>query len=100
MGAPRSARRGRRRACRRPATSASACRIAPQCDRIHAMRPKDDWDLADERGEAPPGPVVADGPSGWQAIDRLDAERAAAIRRRLEERLAQLDPELGAVERQ
>ncbi len=64
------------------------------------MRPKDDWDLADERGEAPPGPVVAAGPSGWQAIDRLDAERAAAIRRRLEERLAQLDRELGAVERQ
>ncbi|HEV8632644.1 MAG TPA: hypothetical protein VG370_00170, partial [Chloroflexota bacterium] len=63
------------------------------------MPPKDDWDLADERGEAPTRPVVAGRPSGWQAVERLDEERAGAIRRRLEERLEQLDRELGEIER-
>jgi DnaK suppressor protein len=64
------------------------------------VRPKDDWDLADERGEVPTRPTAAGGQSPWQVIERLDEERAVAIRRRLEERLAQLDRELGEVERQ
>ena len=61
------------------------------------MRPKDDWDLADERGEPPARPV---GPSGWQAVERLDEARSDAIRRRLEGRLAELDRELSELERQ
>jgi len=64
------------------------------------VRPKDDWDLADERGEAPTRPFAASGPSGWPTVDRLDEERADAIRRRLEQRLRELDRELGEVERQ
>jgi DnaK suppressor protein len=64
------------------------------------VRPKDDWDLADERGEAPPRPVVAGGPAGWRAVEQLDHERADALRRRLDARLAELDRELAALARQ
>jgi DnaK suppressor protein len=64
------------------------------------VRPKDDWDLADERGEAPARPVVAGGPAGWRAVELLDRERAEALRRRLEARLAELERELGVLERQ
>jgi DnaK suppressor protein len=48
---------------------------------------KDDWDLADERGERPP------------RADGLDAERIAAIRRRLEMQLTTLSSERGRLEK-
>jgi DnaK suppressor protein len=51
------------------------------------VRTKDDWDLADERGEKP------------RRADGLDAPRIAAIRRRLEAQLTTLAGERGILER-
>ena len=51
------------------------------------MRAKDDWDLADERGERAPRP------------DGLDAARVEAIRRRLEAQLGTLAGEMGQLEK-
>ena len=51
------------------------------------MPPKDDWDLADERGERPP------------RADGLGDERVAAIRRRLDAQLTTLAGERGTLEK-